>query len=357
MESSQFGIVNGLFRSSCFLALISPPPHAAPDFVNETLLMNRLGYRVLRANAWKSTMNRTVGSLRKVADVRFASSPASGSELFGQQAEQYAKFRPQYPQDLYDALFRFTEVAAMASGVPSSDCRHLAIDVACGSGQMALPIAEKYDKVLAFDSSPEQLKHAPQVANIEFSVATAEEIPVETDAADLVTVGQSLHWLDLDRFYAEAARVLHPSTGALAVAGYTHCVMSDPDVQPIVRTFQEEMEPYWDDRRALLDSLYEEMEPAEVHDEPGFMGIERLPLRFGVQFTLDTLEGYFSTWSSYQKYLKSKGVARGSSEDALAQLRQSLAAHVEKEPDSSLEAVFPMILILARRNRVPWRNP
>ena len=50
-----------------------------------------------------------------------------------------------------------------------------------------------------------------------YRVAPAENSGIGSETIDLIMVAQALHWFDLDRFYAEARRVLKPN-------GVSRCV-------------------------------------------------------------------------------------------------------------------------------------
>jgi ubiquinone/menaquinone biosynthesis C-methylase UbiE len=126
---------------------------------------------------------------------------------FSRLAAQYSAFRPAYPPAIYDYLGQLCHE------------RQSAWDCACGNGQAALALAERFQAVIATDASPQQLAAAPAHANVTYRVARAEESGIESQSVDLVTVAQALHWFDLDPFYGEVQRVLKPS-GVLAVWTY-----------------------------------------------------------------------------------------------------------------------------------------
>src|SRR5699024_2347975 len=108
----------------------------------------------------------------------------------------------------------FDRLAALAPA------RRLAWDCATGNGQAALPLAERFERVVATDASAAQIEHATPHPRVEYRVALAEASGLPDRVADLVTVAQAAHWLDLDRFYGEVRRVAAPGA-ALALWGYT----------------------------------------------------------------------------------------------------------------------------------------
>ena len=106
------------------------------------------------------------------------------SGLFSKSAASYAKFRPNYPAELYEMILKH-------ANLPSQG---LAVDVATGSGQAAKGLSKYFTTVLALDHDSEQLKHAFDLPNVAFELATAEKTGLEDSSADLVAVAAGLHW-------------------------------------------------------------------------------------------------------------------------------------------------------------------
>jgi ubiquinone/menaquinone biosynthesis C-methylase UbiE len=117
---------------------------------------------------------------------------------FSKQAADYVKFRPLYPRELFEYL---------GSVAPS---RQLAWDCGTGNGQAAVGLATLFDRVIATDASEKQISNAQPNERVEYRLAPAETSGLESGTVDLIMVAQALHWFDLDRFYAEARRVLKP---------------------------------------------------------------------------------------------------------------------------------------------------
>jgi ubiquinone/menaquinone biosynthesis C-methylase UbiE len=73
-------------------------------------------------------------------------------------------------------------------------------------------------RVVGVDLSPEMLALAPRGESVAYVAGAGEALPLAGERFDLVTVASAFHWLDRERFLAEARRVLVES-GWLAVAG------------------------------------------------------------------------------------------------------------------------------------------
>lgn len=114
-------------------------------------------------------------------------------------AERYARGRPYFHPLVID---RVRSLLQLARPVPA------ALDVACGTGQSALALTEVASSVIAIDVSPAMLAQAPAHERICYREAPAEELPLEDQSVDLITVSLAFHWLDRTPFLAEARRVL-----------------------------------------------------------------------------------------------------------------------------------------------------
>jgi ubiquinone/menaquinone biosynthesis C-methylase UbiE len=109
---------------------------------------------------------------------------------FSKQAADYAKFRPTYPQELFDYLGKIAPT------------RQLAWDCGTGNGQAAAGLATVFDHVIATDASAKQIGNAQSHERVEYRIAPAENSDIKSGTVDLIMVAQAVHWFDLDRFYA-----------------------------------------------------------------------------------------------------------------------------------------------------------
>ena len=122
----------------------------------------------------------------------------------------YAAHRPTYPAHLYDAICEFAGAQAP---------RELAVDVGCGSGQVCVSLAGRFDRVVGLDASQSQLDNAAAAPSVDYRLGSAEHTGLAPASVDLLTAAAALHWFHRDAFYAEARRVLKPG-GALAAWSY-----------------------------------------------------------------------------------------------------------------------------------------
>jgi ubiquinone/menaquinone biosynthesis C-methylase UbiE len=204
---------------------------------------------------------------------------------FSTQAQQYALFRPHYPQSLYDYLL-----------VLVGKERGLLWDCATGNGQVAHHLATHFQQVIATDASEAQIENAFSAPNIQYRVGKAHESGLPNHSTDLITVGQALHWFAQEDFYAEVQRVGKPQSYFVAW-GYALCKI-EPAIDVIVKElYTTVLGNYWDKERHYLDDFYKTL--PFPFDELAFPTFEMTS-----QYDLLAFKQYLATWSSWQKYQK-----------------------------------------------------
>jgi SAM-dependent methyltransferase len=206
---------------------------------------------------------------------------------FSGHAADYAKFRPNYPPELFDYL------ASISPG------RELAWDCATGNGQAAGGLAEHFASVIATDASTQQIESGQLHPGISYWVVTAEASGIDSDSVDLILVAQALHWFDMDRFFTEAKRVSKES-GILAVTAYIH-VSITPEIDSIVSKFYHETTgPYWPPERDLVETNFESIRFP-------FPELPSYEFEMRQQWNLAQLTGYLRTWSATKKFIAARG--------------------------------------------------
>jgi SAM-dependent methyltransferase len=211
------------------------------------------------------------------------------ADHFSAVARDYGRYRPSYPAALF---------AALAQVAPA--CR-AAWDCATGTGQAALGLAQYFARVVATDLSPPLVRAAPRHPRVGYVAARAEASPLPAGWADLVTVAQALHWLDLPAFYDEARRVLAPG-GVLAVWTYDTVRLELPGLDAAVqRLYRNRLRGYWPAERALVETGYRSL-PFP------FAPVEAPRVAMTAQWSRAELLGYLRTWSATERFRAARGV-------------------------------------------------
>jgi SAM-dependent methyltransferase len=240
----------------------------------------------------------------------------SFKDHFSAQAADYAIFRPGYPPELFNYLG--TVVLS----------HQFAWDCGTGNGQAAVALALVFDRVIATDASEKQIANAEPRERVEYRVAPAENSGIESGTIDLIMVAQALHWFDLDRFYAEARRVLKPD-GVLAASAY-NLLHIEPAIDEVVNQYYYEVVgPFWPPERQLVEQFADLPFPFHKIDPPKF--------EMTAQWNLDHLVGYLGTWSSTQRFIAAKG------SDPLEQVTDELR-NAWGDPQQTRKVIWPLTL-------------
>jgi Methyltransferase domain len=122
-------------------------------------------------------------------------------------ADRYHRYRPYHHERTLERAF------GIATPKPGP-----AVDVACGTGLSTMALWRYGIRAVGIDTSVPMLRVARSVTDVPVARAEAEHLPVFDTTCSLLTCGSGLHWLDRDRFWAEAHRVLLYDHGFLAQA-------------------------------------------------------------------------------------------------------------------------------------------
>jgi SAM-dependent methyltransferase len=245
---------------------------------------------------------------------------ATWKDHFSHASDDYRRWRPRYPDALFDWL---------ASLAPSTD---LAWDCATGNGQAAVALSTRFSKVIATDASTAQIAEAEPAAGVEYLVAPAEQSPLMDAGADLVTVAQALHWFDVERFHEEVRRVLKPG-GIVAEWGYGLAYIEPPIDVVMIEFAAGTVGPYWPPERALVESAYSTIPfPFPRIDPPEFA--------MTAHWDVGRFLSYVGTWSSVAGYRRAHG------SDPLPALFERLAP---LWGDGEREVRWPLLIRVGRR--------
>ena len=135
------------------------------------------------------------------------------TERFSTRVDAYREFRPRYPREVLDVLRR-------DCGLTSET---MIADVAAGTGLLAEIFLANGNPVVAVEPNAAMRAVCEELRG-EFPLrcfdGTAEATGLAENSVDMITVGQAMHWFNLDAARAEFVRVLR--RGGWCVVVYNH---------------------------------------------------------------------------------------------------------------------------------------
>jgi ubiquinone/menaquinone biosynthesis C-methylase UbiE len=208
-------------------------------------------------------------------------------DLFSNQAENYSKFRPSYPKELFDHILQFVAE------------KNIAWDCATGNVQAAVALAPYFKKVIATDISEKQLTIAKPLANIQYCLGSAEHTTFPDNTFDLITVAQAYHWLKFEAFDKEVNRIAKKNA-VMAVWGYNLFTTNDAAVDTLIKHFYTNIVGlYWDKERKYVDDNYSSV-------PFNFTPLPAKDFFITAAWSKDDVIGYLNSWSSVQHFIAAK---------------------------------------------------
>lgn len=261
--------------------------------------------------------------------------PDYPEDAFAGTAEYYARYRVPYPPALFDTLCRRAGITGAGR----------LLDLACGTGQVALPLAPRFREVWAVDQEPDMIRVGRRAAaaagidNVIWQQGRAEEVAAPAGGFELVTVGNAFHRLHRRLVGRKAIEWLAPGC-CFAVLGSNSLWTGTADWQPIVR----DVVARWrcgtpSGRRNKPNEPTESFEQAL--QEAGLEEIARSTFPVSQVWSLDALVGYLYSLSGVSRRVLGDNAAPFE-----ADLRQALLAYDET---GAYAEVVEFFLILCRR--------
>ncbi|MET7336374.1 class I SAM-dependent methyltransferase [Nonomuraea sp. NPDC005650] len=211
-------------------------------------------------------------------------------DLFGGAAPYYAKYRPGYGRAAIGYL-----VGALGAG-------SRVLDLGCGPGTIAIPLARRVTAVLAVDPAREMLAEgrrlAEDVANITWLHGDSTILRV-LPPFEQVVMGRSFHWMDRRSVLAELGELL-PRGGAVALVGPARQRGEpwQPDSQPWQPVERRVCEEFGLDIRTAANSFHATGEHhRDLLAASPFSGVESRVFRRRLSWDVDGLIGLQLSYS------------------------------------------------------------
>lgn len=197
-------------------------------------------------------------------------------------AKRYAQGRPYFHPVIIGRINEFLSIAKPLSS---------ALDVGCGNGLSTVALQEIAQNVVGVDASAEMIALASEENGVKYFVAPAENLPFGENEFDLITLSQVFHWLDRNKFLAEASRVLRPNGWLVAYDNYFSGQMIEN--QKFQLWYQEKyLKKYPIPPRAKITFALENTNPF------GFHLIKEERYENIIEFSLEELLDYLVTQSN-----------------------------------------------------------
>ncbi len=220
--------------------------------------------------------------------------PSGLRRTFDQVADRYQDARPEYPQQLFDAL-------VAEAGLQPGD---RLLEVGCASGKATLPLARRGYRITCIElgtalaaAARANLADFPGVAVCEGAFESWE--PADGEGFDLVFAATAWRWLDPAVRYRRAWQLLSPG-GHLAIWNAAHVVPTGGD------TFFADIQDVYDEIGEGMPVDARWPRPGELPDDRVeiehtglFDGVIVHHFDWEVSYTADSYIGLLDTFSNH----------------------------------------------------------
>ncbi len=195
--------------------------------------------------------------------------PQYGDQFKDQSVASAYRHRPPYSPDVFDVLESFVR------GKP-----RIILDLGCGPGSIAIPMARRVDRVDAVDPSEAMLRAAQtqpgwRHENIPWVVASAEEFHYP-ERYGLIFAAGSLHWMD---WYVVFPKIRQSLLDEAVLATVYNTQGASPD--PWSDSLRQIIPRYSTNQYFLPYDLFDELETRSLFQTIGRH--ESAPMTFSVQ--------------------------------------------------------------------------
>lgn len=160
----------------------------------------------------------------------------------GEVATYYARHRRGYPPEVLDALVG-------AFGLAAADT---VVDLGCGTGQLALPLAARVGAVIGVDPEPDMLALARQAAlnaaraNASWLLGDDSDLPalgrlLGNQTIGALTVAVAIHFMDRDALFRAVRPLLRPGGGVAVITNGAPLWLQDAEWSGTLRKCMERL--------------------------------------------------------------------------------------------------------------------
>ncbi|GLK99218.1 class I SAM-dependent methyltransferase [Dactylosporangium matsuzakiense] len=262
-------------------------------------------------------------------------------ELFAGTAGYYARYRPPYPAE---AVAYLVDGFGLGAGTA-------VLDLGCGTGQVAVPLAQAGCRVWAVDPDMDMIvegtRHQPAglAGDVRWLVSRAEDLRAEDlPPMRLCTMGASFHWMDRAGVLAFLDTVVEPGGGVALLSGSSSIWSRNGEMQgDWVETARAVITEFLGPQRRAGAGTYSH--PKLTHEQvlagSAFNAVEQRRFTVTRLLSVDEVVGLQLSTSYASPSLLG---------DRLAQFRQEFTRRLEQiAPDEGFATVEHNDVIVARR--------
>ncbi len=158
----------------------------------------------------------------------------------GEVVDFYHQYRRGYPPQVISALTTRFELTA----------NDIVVDLGCGTGQLAVPLARRVRAVVAVDPEPDMLARGRRAAaeqaihNLSWMLGADTDIPalqalLGNQPVGAVTIGQALHWMNHHQLFQALVPLVRPGGGVTIVTNGAPLWLQDSGWSHALRDYLE----------------------------------------------------------------------------------------------------------------------
>jgi len=228
--------------------------------------------------------------------------PAS-SNIFKGTAWYYARYRRPYPTQIFPDIIDYYKL----------DGKGRLLDLGCGTGELAIPLASHFEDVIGLDPSADMLAEAKNkaskknVSNIRWIEEKAEDIEPSFAPVRLTTTGVSFHWMKQPIVFEKVYEITD-NGGGMVIVGDTSPVRGKEKTEDWKMKRKGLIIKYLGEERRAGDNLHKNFIPEkrpfeELINESSFRTFEFKEYPYTTERNIDEIIGFLYSTSYASKRL------------------------------------------------------